>query len=110
MRNIMITGATSGFGEAIALTMSKQECRLILTGRREERLMALAQQITTTTHTKVLPLVFDVRDNVACEKAIQSIPEEFKPIDVLVNNAGLAVELDPVKTREASAKKRGKTT
>lgn len=96
MKTIMITGATSGFGEAIARTLSKQECRLIITGRREERLMKLAKEITESTGTKVLPLVFDVRDNAACEKAISSIPAEFQPIDVLVNNAGLAVELDPV--------------
>lgn len=96
MRNILITGASSGFGEAIARTMSRENGRLILTARSEDKLMKLCDEITKSTNCEVLPLVFDVRDPEACDKAINSIPDEFKPIDVLVNNAGLAVELDPI--------------
>lgn len=96
MRNILITGASTGFGEAIARTMSRENGRLILTARSEDKLLKLCDEITQNTDCQVLPLVFDVRDPQACEKAINSIPDEFKPIDVLVNNAGLAVELDPI--------------
>ena len=96
MRTIMITGASAGFGEAIAMTMAKENCRLILTARREDRLMQVCNKITETTDSKVFPIVFDVRDEAACERAINSIPADFRNIDVLVNNAGLAVELDPI--------------
>lgn len=96
MRTIMITGASSGFGEAIALTMAKENCKLILTARREDRLMQVCNKIKETTDSQVFPIVFDVRDEAACERAINSIPEAFRNIDVLVNNAGLAVELDPI--------------
>lgn len=96
MRTIMITGASSGFGEAIALTMAKENCKLILTARREDRLMQVCNKIKETTDSQVFPIVFDVRDEAACERAINSIPEDFRNIDVLVNNAGLAVELDPI--------------
>lgn len=92
----MITGASSGFGEAIALTMAKENCKLILTARREDRLMQVCNKIKETTDSQVFPIVFDVRDEAACERAINSIPEDFRNIDVLVNNAGLAVELDPI--------------
>ncbi len=92
----MITGASAGFGEAIALTLAKENCRLILTARREDRLKQVVNKITQTTDSKVFPIIFDVRDQAACERAVNSIPEEFRNIDVLVNNAGLAVELDPI--------------
>ncbi len=96
MKNVFITGATSGFGEAIARTLAKQNVKMIITGRTEAKLMQVAREIEATTQTKVLPLVFDVRDYDACVKAVNSIPEDFRDVDVLVNNAGLAVELDPV--------------
>lgn len=96
MKNVFITGATSGFGEAIARTLAKQNVKMIITGRTEAKLIQVAREIEATTQTKVLPLVFDVRDYDACVKAVNSIPEDFRDVDVLVNNAGLAVELDPV--------------
>lgn len=96
MKNVFITGATSGFGEAIARTLAKQNVKMIITGRTEAKLMQVAREIEATTQTKVLPLVFDVRDYDACVKAVNSIPEDFRDVDVLVNNAGLAVELNPV--------------
>lgn len=98
MKNIFITGATSGFGEAIALRLAKHNVNMVITGRTEKKLLEVAKTIESTTGSKVLPLVFDVQDYAQCEKAIASIPESFKPIDVLVNNAGLAVELNPVHT------------
>lgn len=96
MNNVFITGATSGFGEAIARTLAKQNVKMIITGRTEDKLMQVAREIEASTQTKVLPLVFDVRDYDACVKAVDSIPEDFRDVDVLVNNAGLAVELNPV--------------
>lgn len=96
MRTILITGASGGFGEAIARNLSRETCKLILTGRNESKLLKVCESIKQHTDSQVLPLVFDVQDSTACEKAIQSIPDSFKPIDVLINNAGLAVELDPI--------------
>lgn len=96
MNTVFITGATSGFGEAIAHTLAKQNVKMIITGRTEDKLMQVAKEIEENTQTKVLPLVFDVRDYKACEAAINNMPEEFRNVDVLVNNAGLAVELNAV--------------
>ena len=96
MKNVFITGATSGFGEAIAYKLAQHNVNMIITGRTENKLKEVAQKIESTTQSKVLTLDFDVQDYAQCEKAINSIPEAFKPIDVLVNNAGLAVELNPV--------------
>lgn len=91
----LITGATSGFGRAIALRLAKLGYNLIITGRREERLEELTKQLRADFSIDVLPLCFDVRDNDACTKAIHSIPENFKKINVLVNNAGLAAGASP---------------
>lgn len=96
MKNVFITGATNGFGEAIAYRLAKHNVNMIITGRTESKLKQVAENIEKTTKTKVLPLVFDVQDYAQCEKAIANIPAEFKPIDVLINNAGLAVELNPI--------------
>ena len=96
MKVIFITGATSGFGEAIARTLAKQNVHMVITGRTEDKLRKVAAEIEAATQTKVLPLVFDVRDPKACEEAILNMPEEFREVDVLINNAGLAVELNPV--------------
>ncbi|MDD4848296.1 MAG: SDR family NAD(P)-dependent oxidoreductase [Bacteroidales bacterium] len=91
----MITGATSGFGEAIAKTLC-QQYDLIITGRNEDKLTNVANWIQEHSSAKVLSLVFDVQDFSACEKAIKNISQEFENIDVLVNNAGLAQELQTV--------------
>lgn len=91
----MITGASSGFGEAIAKTLA-QQYDLILTARNESKLKEVCGWIRENTEAKVFPLIFDVQNFTECEKAINSIPETYKKIDVLVNNAGLAVELDTI--------------
>lgn len=96
MKTICITGASGGFGEAIAKTLAKQNVKLILTGRNENNLMKVVSYIQNNTQSQVLPLVFDVQDLDACQKAVDSIPDSFKDIDVLINNAGLAVELNPI--------------
>lgn len=93
---ILITGATAGFGKATAELFARNGWNLIITGRREERLQALATSLKEQYKIDVLPLCFDVRDQNAVEKAINSLPENWKAIDVLVNNAGLAVGMNPI--------------
>lgn len=92
----LITGATSGLGKAIALSLAKEGYYVIITGRRKDKLEELEQEIEIKYESKVLSLCFDVRDYSQVEKAIAALPEDWKKIDVLVNNAGLAVGLDPI--------------
>ena len=91
----LITGATSGFGHAIALRLAKLGYKLIITGRRSELLEKLTKELQANFSIEVLPLCFDVRDNEACTKAILSLPANFKKIDLLINNAGLAAGTSP---------------
>ncbi len=86
----IVTGATSGIGEACARGLHGTGYRVIITGRNASRLDALKEELGED----VLPLVFDVRDREAAEAAIASLPEEWKDIEVLVNNAGLALGLE----------------
>ena len=100
-KTILITGATSGFGEATARRFAAEGHRVIITGRRKERLEALRQELeglygSIDAHDRVHALHFDVRDNDAVVRAIASLPEAWRTIDVLVNNAGLAAGLDPI--------------
>jgi len=95
MKTALITGTTSGFGKSFALRLAKLNYNLIITGRREERLNELAESLKAEFQVDVLPLCFDVRDNEACKNAIASLPERFKTIDLLVNNAGLAAGASP---------------
>ncbi|CAA7613392.1 L-allo-threonine dehydrogenase, NAD(P)-binding [Magnetospirillum sp. LM-5] len=90
-RTILITGATAGFGEAIAKRFAALGDRLILVGRRADRLAALTGELAVP----ILPLVLDVRDRAGIEQAIATLPADFAGIDVLVNNAGLALGLEP---------------
>ncbi|MBA4239669.1 MAG: NAD(P)-dependent oxidoreductase [Sphingobacteriaceae bacterium] len=92
----LITGATSGIGKSTAIEFAKHGYDLIITGRRQERLEELNAFLTKQYSVKVLNLCFDVRDEKQVEAAINSIPSEFKKIDVLVNNAGLAAGLAPI--------------
>lgn len=92
----MITGASAGFGKAIAMKLAKQGVRLILTARSEEKLKKVCKEIEETTTSLVHPLIFDIRDYNACQAAVDSIPNEFKPVDILINNAGLALETLPI--------------
>lgn len=89
-KTILITGATAGFGEAIARDCAKQGHRIIITGRRKERLQKLKAEIEKTENSGVHLLSFDVRDQSAVESALASLPENWRNIDVLINNAGLA--------------------
>lgn len=90
----LITGASSGFGKAIAEKFASHGYDLILTGRRGQRLTEVSQEIEKKYNVAVLPLVFDVQQKEQVEKAIGSLPSEWEAIDVLVNNAGLALGRD----------------
>ncbi len=95
MRTALITGATSGFGRAISFRFARLGYRLIVTGRRADRLAELAKQLRTDFSVEVISLCYDVRDNDSCTKAVQSLVENFRQIDILVNNAGLAAGAMP---------------
>ena len=91
----MITGATSGIGRATARILAQDGHHLILTGRRRERLEALRDELTRDyPKCRVLTLTFDVRRRDAVDEAIASLPEDWRAIDTLINNAGLAVGLE----------------
>lgn len=91
-----ITGATAGIGKATAREFASRGYHLAITGRRQERLDALKQELESDFGVNVLPLCFDVRDEQQVKSAIEGLPENFKPVDVLVNNAGLAAGLAPI--------------
>ena len=93
-KTIFITGATSGIGKATAEVFAKQGHRLIICGRRKEVIDNL--QIQLSNFTDVYILVFDVRNQQEVQNAINSLPEDWKNIDVLVNNAGNAHGLEPI--------------
>lgn len=93
-RNVLITGATSGIGEATARLLANNNYKLILCGRRQEKLDKLQRDLSAIT--KVTTLSFDVRDNDAVKSAIGSLQGDWKDIDVLINNAGNAHGLDPI--------------
>ncbi|MDX9942326.1 MAG: SDR family oxidoreductase [Bacteroidales bacterium] len=92
----MITGATSGIGRACAMRFASLGHKLILTGRRVNRLENLKKEIENTHEVAVLVLDFDVRNNHDVRAAIDGLSEEWKEIDILINNAGLALGLDPI--------------
>jgi 3-hydroxy acid dehydrogenase/malonic semialdehyde reductase len=86
-----ITGASSGFGAAIARRLARDGARVVLVARRRERLDALARELGALAHVVTL----DVRDPAAVERAVAELPDACREVDVLVNNAGLALGLDP---------------
>lgn len=89
----LITGATTGIGEATALILAHNNFDIIITGRRKQLLDQLKSRIEKETNAQVLALNFDVRKLTEVQAAISSLEEKWKNIDVLVNNAGLAVGL-----------------
>ena len=95
-RTALITGATSGIGKATAYEFAKHGLKLILCGRRQERLDIIKKELSTLTN--VITLNFDVRDKNTTLEAIANLPEEFKNIDILINNAGNAHGLDPIQS------------
>lgn len=92
-KTILITGASSGFGAACARIFATPGNRLILAARRIDHLLKLQDELGASAEIHIIPL--DVRDREAVQGAIESLPERFRAIDVLVNNAGLALGLEP---------------
>ena len=91
-KTVLITGASSGIGEACARRFAEQGARLLLCARRVERMRALAGELDTDAHAFAL----DVRDRAAVDRAVAALPPEWRAVDVLVNNAGLAAGLGPL--------------
>ncbi len=93
---VLITGATSGIGKAITYLLASHGFKLILTGRREEKLIDIKSDLLSKYKNKIQLLPFDVRDKVSVNRLIQNLPEEWRNIDVLINNAGLALGFDEI--------------
>jgi 3-hydroxy acid dehydrogenase/malonic semialdehyde reductase len=96
LKTALITGATSGIGRETARAFAQLKYKLVICGRREDRLVELQNELSQ--HTEVHTLLFDVRDKLAIAKAFESLPNGFSKIDILINNAGNAHGLDPIQT------------
>ncbi|HTN18339.1 MAG TPA: SDR family NAD(P)-dependent oxidoreductase, partial [Chitinophagaceae bacterium] len=92
-KTIFVTGATSGFGKAIAIVFAQKGYDVVISGRRQERLDALKRDLEAAYKIKVITLCFDVRDKAAVAQAMIDLKKQISQIDVLVNNAGLAAGL-----------------
>ena len=92
----LITGATAGIGEACAHVFARERYDVIITGRREDRLEKLAHQLKKEYNVNVITLEFDVRNREEVISKLEALPDEWKKINVLVNNAGLSQGLDPI--------------
>ena len=99
MPTVLITGATSGIGEASVRAFAAAGWHVVATGRRKERLDALA---TIISESRVHTLAFDVRDEAARDEALDALPEQFRDVDLLINNAGLALGLEPAQEAKLS--------
>mgnify|MGYP003541882610 FL=1 len=93
-KTVLITGATSGIGKATAQLLARNNYKIILCGRREDRLIELERELSK--HTETHTLLFDVRDKKSVFESIASLPDAFSNIDILINNAGNAHGLDPI--------------
>lgn len=96
VRTVLVTGASSGFGAAIARRFAARGDRVVLTARRLDRLQALAAELGPETHA----LELDVQDRAAVERTVAALPARFAEVDVVVNNAGLALGLEPAPRAE----------
>lgn len=92
-QTIFITGASVGFGAACARSFAQPGNRLVLTARRVDHLLALQKELSATADIHIMPL--DVTDREAVQGALEALPERFRAVDVLINNAGLALGLEP---------------
>ncbi|MCC8359402.1 SDR family NAD(P)-dependent oxidoreductase [Salinimicrobium sediminilitoris] len=95
-KTALVTGASSGIGKATAIALAKAGFNLIICGRRKEALQDLKTRLQDNVQVEILQ--FDVRNKEEVSKAIKNLPQEFRKIDVLVNNAGNAHGLDPIQT------------
>ena len=100
---VLITGATSGIGKAIAIMLAQHDYNIIICGRRRNILYELENKLKNEHNTNVISLSFDIKDKIAVEKAIDKLPEEWRNIDILINNAGLALGLDSIENGEMDA-------
>ena len=94
-----VTGASAGFGAAICRRLVREGHRVVATARRAEKLAGLHAELGE----QLLPLALDVRDRAAVDRAVKALPAAFAEVDVLVNNAGLAVGLEPAQQGDADA-------
>lgn len=92
LKTVFITGATAGFGRAMAERYAREGWNVVASGRREERLAELREELAPA---KVHTVCFDVCDRAACFDAVASLPDDFAAVDVMVNNAGLALGVEP---------------
>jgi 3-hydroxy acid dehydrogenase/malonic semialdehyde reductase len=96
---VFVTGASSGFGAAIARRFAADGARVVVAARRTDKLAALAAELEAVSgadaRERILPVSLDVRDRAAVTQTVDNLPEEFAAVDVLVNNAGLALGLEP---------------
>lgn len=97
-KTVFITGASAGFGAACARMFASRGDRLILVARRKEELLKLRDELASQTAVHIMQL--DVRNRTALEQAISELPEEFRAVDLLINNAGLALGLQPAHQTE----------
>lgn len=102
MKTALITGATSGIGKACAHLFAQQGYQLVLVARREEKLKEVAQHLADKYAVEIQILIADVRDNSVLKEVFESLPEDWKQIDVLINNAGLSQGLDPVQNGDTN--------
>jgi len=93
---ILITGATSGIGLACAHIFAKNKHDIIITGRRSDRLEKISSELSKLYKVEILTLNFDIRKQKAVKEAIENLPEKWKKIEILINNAGLAAGLNPL--------------
>lgn len=107
----LVTGASSGIGEACAWRLAKENVKLVLVARRIDRLKQLQEEIQTTYPSAKLHLVnMDVRDTERVKTFLEDLPEEFQQIDILINNAGLALGVASVDTNDLEQAKVRATT
>lgn len=92
----LITGASSGIGEACAHVFAREGFKLILTGRQADKLENLASALNIQYQTEVAVATFDIRDKAAVQHNLETLPESWKKVDVLINNAGLSQGLEPI--------------
>src|SRR5688572_23406687 len=95
---VCITGASSGIGEALALVYAEQGCHLVLGARRLDKLKALESVLKDKGAASVLSLPLDVRSHESVQTWVKSAQEKHRQLDVLINNAGLVIGLEPVET------------
>lgn len=102
MKTALITGATSGIGKSCAHLFAQQGYQLVLVARREEKLNEVAKHLADKYAIEVKTLIADVRDNSVLKEVFESLPEDWKKIDVLINNAGLSQGLDPIQNGDTN--------